>query len=83
MKAKIVSLVPYSVTFEGKQYDKFYMLSVSPSPYENVSLFASLDKISASKAVGLKAGSLIDIQYRKKDGKRFISNITLLDKVEV
>ena len=81
MKAKIIALVPYTVTYEGKTYDKYYMLSVSPSETPYCNLFANLDKIPASKATGLYSGALIDISRREdKSGKQYVSSIVLLDK---
>lgn len=81
MKAKVIALIPYTASFEGKSYEKFYLFSVSPSESSSCTLFANLDKIPSSKAVGIKPGSTVDIRRREdKSGKQFVSSIVLLDK---
>lgn len=76
MKAKIVGLIPYKANFQGQVFDKYYLITVSPSASVNVDLYCNLDKISATKAEGLKAGMEVELTYSEsKDGKRYLKSI--------
>lgn len=75
MKAKIVGLIPYKANFQGQIFDKYYLITVSPSS-ANVDLYCNLDKISATKAEGLKSGMEVELFYsNSKDGKRYLKSI--------